>query len=107
MIRNQLKKWKEVIGSLENPKKRPNDLAALIISCLENGLTRKDAERIFGVSQNYVNRLQRKYPDKTLPDKLYFMHRARQLGASDEAIAGWFGFDRIDKVSSALAQIDE
>lgn len=105
MIRKQLTKWKSVIDSLQSPKDRPNDFQRLVLSCLKNNLNVSDAVRIFGISQPALNGWLEKYDNvDTLPDQIYFMQRARQLGADDEAIAGWFGLDRADKVSTILAE---
>ena len=93
------------MSRLELPKDRPNDLQRLVLSCLDNGLTVRDATRVFGVAESTIQKWSKEYANvTTLDDKEYFMHRARELGASDEVIAQWFGFDRIDKVSMLLAK---
>lgn len=64
----------------------------------------RDAERVFGVTEPTIRAWRRKYGGmKTIDDKTYFMNRARQLGADDEAIAQWFGIERTDKVNMMLA----
>lgn len=108
MIRNRLTKWKSVISTLENPKNRPNDFQQLILDCHKNGLTVRDAHRIFGVSHRFINDLKNKFTEqRNLDDKRYFMLRARKLGADDEAIAQWFGYDRADQVSMELAKLED
>lgn len=103
-MRNRLTKWKETIDKLENPKDRPNDFWQLVFSCMQNGLTVADAQRVFGLTERHIRDMRHKWGNKqTLQDKTYFMRRARALGADDETIAIWFGFDRVDKVSMILS----
>lgn len=105
MIKNRLKIWKTVIGTLENPKDRPNDFQQLVLACLDNGMAVRDAHRIFSIGHSTIEEWREKYKDMhTPPDKIYFMKRARALGADDGAIAQWFGIERLDKVAMALAE---
>lgn len=107
-MRRKLTKWKEVLPKMEHPRNRPNDFQRLVLSCLDAGMTNRDALRIFGISENQLKNIRRKYGDvTTVSDLTYFMKRARDLGADDEVIAIWFGFDRVDKVTSILAQIEK
>lgn len=104
-MRNKLKNWKTVIDTLGNPTDRPNDFERLVLECMSRGLNTQDTQRIFGIGTDTAYRWRRKYGGTvTEPDKTYFMRRARALGADDETIAVWFGFDRADKVSMLLAQ---
>lgn len=103
---NNLKGWREKLPSLPNPKERPNDFQRLVLQSVKNGMTIRDAVRVFGISQPTINKWANKFSDSyTEPDGVYFMRRARELGASDEVIAVWFGFDRVDKVSMLLAEV--
>lgn len=104
-MRNRLKDWKEKLPLLSDPKDRPNDFQALVIGCLNNNMSVRDATRVFGLTEKTVRAWREAYPDlNTENDERYFMRRARALGADDETIAGWFGFDRADKVSMLLAE---
>lgn len=104
-MRNRLKNWREKLPLLPDPKTRPNDFQRLILMCLTRGLTIRDAERVFGVSEKNIQGMKTRYEtvESDKSDLPYFMNRARELGADDEVIAKWFGFDRVDKVSMILA----
>jgi transposase-like protein len=104
-VKKNLKHWKDKIGKLPSPKKRPNDFQRLVLECIQNGMNIRDAWRIFDISESSLRDWRKLYGEvKTDPDQLYFMRRARELGADDEVIALWFGFDRADKVSMLLAE---
>lgn len=100
-----LRFWKERIDSLQNPKDRPNDFQRLVLSVIERGMSVRDASRVFGQTEQTLFNWRKKYGRvKTADDMTYFIVRAHQLGASDEAIAGWFGLQRADQVAMITAK---
>lgn len=104
-MRNKLTNWKKTLPLLASPKMRPNDFQRLVIACLNNDMTVRDATRVFSITEKTALTWHRRFAEvKTENDKSYFMRRARELGADDETIAQWFGFDRPDKVSMLLAE---
>ena len=100
----KLKKWEQILPTLENPRSRPNDFQRLVLSCIQRGMNKLEAQRVFGVSDTTLRKWTSDYAGvATEEDLAYFMRRARELGADDEVIAEWFGFDRPDKVAMLLA----
>lgn len=106
-IRGRLRNLDEVLPTLEAPPNRPNERQRLAVDAVRRGLPIGDAAAVFGTSyqsvQNWINKFS---DDDAESDLVYFMSRARELGANDEEIAQWFGFDRADKVSTILANTD-
>lgn len=104
-MRNRLTNWKEKIDLLNSPGNRPNDFQKLIIRCSNNGMNVRDAHRVFGIAERTVRDWKTQFSDKeTEEDMIYFMRRARELGADDETIAQWFGLEQVEKVNVILAE---
>ena len=104
VLQRKLINWRSVLPKLDNPKKRPNDYQRLVLNCLNNGMTVQDAQRVFGISRMAIVDWRRQFSGiSTAADSVYFMERARKLGADDETIAYWFSIERIDKVAMILA----
>lgn len=108
MAERVLKKWKEAIKQLGNPKDQPTDFQCLVLTAMKNGMTVRDASRVFGLTEQTLFNWRNKYTKFSgIDDKSYFMLRAYKLGADDEVIAKWFGLQRIDQVASMIAKAEQ
>lgn len=103
MLRNRLKKWKEVIGTLDDPKSRPDNFQQLVLACMENGMNMRDASRVFGLSESTLKKWSKDFrKSERKRDLAYFVERAHKLGADNDVIAIWFGID-VSQVEDILS----